>query len=613
MANRIWHYLKKNDKTETIQNCIFVDTETAQVPLDSGGVTHVLKYGYGFFYRRGKRGKWNLRSQFRFDESLDFWQWVQSNTRPRSTVWVWCHNSSFDYPVLDSFRILTNAGFRVESAIIDSPPTVIKWRRGSVNVILCDTLNLWRMSLRELGQYVGLPKYREHPDSHTLYYDSLYCRRDVEIIARAVTEWTDFLVREDLGGFCPTIASQSMRTFRHKYMKDPILIDNDRQALSTARACYHGGRVECGYIGKQTGEFVMLDVNSMYPYVMKTGQFPVSLVRTYDRLGTKELTEILSEFCVCLLGEFDISRPFLGIPINGKLIFPTGKFHAYACTPEVEYALKRGELRRVGKVAVYKKASAFTEFVTDLHGKRVAAIESGKLMEVRHWKLLLNSFYGKWGQNGRKDILVGRCDPSIFRSEVCIDSVTGRHFMRRYFGGIVSETGEDGESFESHPAIAAHVTAQARMVLWALIEKVPPEDYLYSDTDGILIRATALDLFRDALGNKELGKLKQVGTYREVVINGCKDYSLDGKVTLKGVRPTALQINDGVYRQDKWSSLKGLLRKGDLSSPFTVPITKTLLRHYDKGVTLDSGIVRPFHLPDDAGLLGWDGMSALNS
>jgi hypothetical protein len=48
--------------------------------------------------------------------------------------------------------------------------------------------------------------------------------------------------------------------------------------------------------------------------------------------------------------------------------------------------------------------------------------------------------------------------------------------------------------------------------------------------------------------------------------------------------------------QDQWSTLKGLLRLGDVSAPITSSISKQLSRRYAKGLITPSGQVLPYSL-----------------
>lgn len=601
---RKWHYLKINEKTETVRRLIFVDTETRDVQWDKGYTGKELVFGWACATRRNNKGAWTKPDWKRFTTPEEFWLWAMHFTVKKEKTWVWCHNSSFDYPALHAFSHLPELGWTMKSAIIDAPPTIIKYISGGKTLVLCDTLNIWRMSLKELGDRIGLKKLTMPETWGGTDEDDIYCRRDVEIIYKSVTEWLDFLRANDLGGFCPTIASQSMRAYRHRFMRDKILIDANGVACDISRGAYHGGRVEAGQIGAFQGDFYSLDVNSMYPFVMSYLEVPLRVVGVSRNVEVNWLPKLLEKYAICAHVRLNTNEAAFGILHNGKLCFPVGRFDAYLSSPELKYALKIGALEEIYIAASYEKSLAFREFVLELYRYKEEATNRGDLIEARHFKLLLNSFYGKWGQNGRKWVDVGPCDPRLFRRWIERNAQTGKKTIRRQFGGRTFERLQEAESTHSHPAIAAHITAEARMVLWALIKEVPPSEYFYCDTDGLLVSIRGLQCLKDRLHDSRLGGLKVVRAFHDLTINGAKDYIIDGQQTLKGIRPTAQRLDEKTYRQIRWTSLVGLLGLGSADLPLTIDVTKTLSRTYDKGNVGVDGMVTPFHFPLGEGVRG---------
>jgi DNA polymerase type B, organellar and viral len=593
---RFAHYLKPNERSETISHCIFVDTETDEIALPDGYKGHKLRFGWACSVKRAREGHWGKTHWKKFLDPEEFWIWANTTCASRHKAWMWCHNSSFDYPVLDAFRLLPKMGWNLYSAIIDAPPTIVQYRCETKTLVLCDTLNIWRMSLLELGKKIGVPKLKMPTTWGVTSDDDTYCQRDVQIIMTAVTDWADWLRDNDMGGFSPTIAAQAMRSFRHRWLDDRILIENNDLSLSLARDCYHGGRCEAHFIGRKTEPVHSLDVNSMYPYVMATCQMPVRLKGISYQTQVHHLPKLLEQYCLCAHVRLKTQDPAYPVILNGKLCFPVGEFDCHLTTPEIEHALHGGSLVEIHLCAAYERGAPFRRFALELYNHKEEASRAGRLVEERQWKLLLNSFYGKWGQNGRHWVPVGTCDPRLFRVRSEIDAQTLKQTHFRDFGGITLKRAEDSECLQSHPAIAAHITAHARMILFTLIGQLSPQDYLYCDTDGLLVLEPALDQLRDRLDNYKLGSLKRVAAYSDVTVYGCKDLVLDGKATLKGIRREAQNLALGEYRQIKWSSLRGLLGLNSLDMPRTLEIDKTLCRIYTKGIVGPDGYVSPIHL-----------------
>jgi hypothetical protein len=484
----------------------------------------------------------------------------------------------------------------MRDAIIDSPPLVMRFQRYTSKIVLTDTLNIWRMSLQKLGRLTGLAKLDLPPSWTNTESDDEYCRRDVDIIMTAVCDWADFLVREDMGKFCLTVAGQAMQTFRHRYLNDQILIDDDRVALDIARKSYRGGRVECLYVGEMHGPLYLLDINSLYPYCMASFEYPTKLIRVIENPSASEVKDLVSQYLLCAEAVITTRSPSVAVRRENKLIFPTGRFQAYVTTPELIHHIDQSDLVAVKRCAVYEKGRPFVQFVANLYDRRLQAKATGNIVESEHYKLLLNSFSGKWGQNGIKWTTVGRTDKTGIAFWLEIDYTTDEVTNYRRWDGLVQRKDTYPESSNSHPAIAAHITSYGRMVLWALMRQMPPKTALYCDTDSILVTEDGFKHVEQTISDKILGGIKLVGKYSHAHIYGAKDYVLDGIRTCKGVREQAVDLGAGHFRQERWIGFRRALRKGWLDAPRVFTLDKTLKRIYDKGLVGSDGWITPFEL-----------------
>lgn len=594
-ARRREHYLRANDRSETIHQCVWYDCETRPVVGDDGATEHHLVFGWAAYRRRGRDGQWLTPQWHRFTSGEQLWRWIVKHTSDRKTLYVWAHNQSFDWQASDGMVQLRELGYSMTSAIVDSPPFIMQWRSDTRKICVTDTLNIWLMNLKSMGKLTGLAKLEMPATWSESASDDEYCRRDVEIIMYAICDWADFLVVNDLGKMQLTVASQAMQTFRHRYLTDNILIDNDERALSIARSSYRGGRVECFRIGTINGPLYLLDINSLYPYVMMSEEYPLRLVRTSEHITMEELTEILSQYCVCATVTVNLHEPCLALRDRHKLIFPTGRFRAHATSPELRYLIETKQLVSVEECAIYERGRPFVGFVNDLYARRIAHKSAGREIESEHYKKLLNSFSGKWGQNGRKWVDCGPVEHNNITFIRAIDADTDQVTEYRTFGGRLQRRETLPESLNSHPAIAAHFTAYGRMVLWALMREATREQYLYCDTDSILVTVEGLHHLNDRINDKSLGGLKLVGEFAHVTLYGCKDYILDGRRVCKGLRDSAVDLGDGSWRQTRWTSFRGALRRGTVARPVSQEIIKRLRRSYDKGIVRADGVVLPLH------------------
>jgi len=595
------HWLARNHSCETPQLAIWFDTETDQVADGPDTVKHVLRFGWAACRRINPRGRWTAPKWRRFETPGDFWSFVESCTRDRARLWIFAHNIGFDFPVVHGFHQLPARGWELTSAVIDSPPTILTYKRGRRTIKLCDTLNIWRVPLAVLGEQQGMDKLpMPAPDAPRDQWDR-YCRRDVEVIMTACLTWWHYLLAHDLGGFAPTLAGQAMRAYRHRFMPARIFVDDNPRALELARRCYTGGRVECWHIGDLRGPLYQVDVNSMYPHVMREFDYPTALLGFYTAATLDELLEWSRKYALCAQVIIETRVPAYAVMRDGRLIFPTGRFTAHLTTPELCYALERGHVIAGGDCAVYDKATLFRSFVDEFYARRLEYAAAGDDLAAWQTKILLNSLYGKFGQRGRRWEVLYQTDDMSTRvwTDYDVDDDTVTEY--RQFGGVVQALVEDGESRDSHPAIAAHVTAYARMMLWRLICRAGRQNVFYMDTDCLLVNSAGYARLRPLVHSERLGGLKLEGQYNRVELRGPKDYTFDGRQRVKGIKRGARPVGLNAFEQEQWTNLPGLLRLGDMTAPRTRRVTKRLRRVYEKGRVQAGGRVLPFHLRGECG------------
>lgn len=600
-SGRTAHWLTPNHRAHTPVRVIWMDTETSPEPHPDGGERHVLTFGWAKYRRRHRGRTWSKGEWLRITDAGMWWDWALSKAHARTSLTVLAHNAAYDNTVLDAWRELPLRGWRLKSAVFDSPPFLMTFKRGSMTLRLWDTMNWWKTSLKSIGERVGREKLERPDDWSDVGRDDEYCRRDVEILETATLEWWEFLRKNDLGSVAPTLAAQSLTTFRHRYLTHRLLCDDNAESHEMARAAYSGGRVECFRLGRARGPWTLYDVRSMYPYVMRERAYPTVLRSVYKRVGVSEIHDLCQGASVIAETVLDTSEAAYPIREDGRLLFPTGCFPATLTTPELLYALKRDHVAEVGRVAVYSQATIFRGFVDDLYRLRMEARARGDDMMTWHLRLLMNSLYGKFGQVMRKDVHVGTSPDLTPRVWTEYDFETGESTKMRAFAGQIHRLEVGGESWWSHPAIAAHVTAYARLHLWRLIREAGLRDVAYCDTDSLLVSERGAARLHGQFIGDALGSLQIEGRADTVRIHGPKDYDFGFKSRTKGVRPSATWTGPNTVEQDYWYGLKGLVAAGDVSAPRVKRITKHLSRVYRKGRVLPGGRTRPWRLPAEIG------------
>jgi hypothetical protein len=560
------HFIKANHHTKLPLRMIWVDTEALNQDGQVAPGRQTLTFGVAVYerYADGQTDTVVSSDRLEFTDPYIFWEWVESKIDPKTCVWVMAHNWNYDAGILDTSNILPALGFTLAKYVNGKPPLIVSWKKNGHNIRMVDTLNYFAGSVASLGQSVGLPKLDMPADDAPDAEWKVYAWRDVEIIRLAFLGFRSFVREQDLGVMQSTLASQSFSAFRHRFMRHQIAAHDNEEALLLERRAFHGGRTESFWRGHAHGPLYKLDINSMYPAIMAKEKLGYSF-ETYFPIFVKSWWEKARRTDRAIVAEVEIQtdEPVYGIVYEGKLVFPVGTFWTTLTTPEIDYAAEHGHIKRIGAFAIHKRDVLFKDFVDHFYGLRLEYRTAGNATYDYMAKILMNSCYGKWGQNGRKWIETDEYDwPDTwdYGHEGYIEKPDGELVKLRWRLGRVQMLLTDGESENSVPMIAAEITAYGRVQLWKLAKKAGIENVYYADTDSLVVNETGYHALRAEIDPTLLGAVKLEATLEYGRFIAPKDYSTWAGIPwaieekIKGVRAKAIRLGDNNYRQDVFSS-----------------------------------------------------------
>lgn len=312
-----------------------------------------------------------------------------------------------------------------------------------------------------------------------------------------------------------------------------------------ARQFYFGGRVEClRGAGDFVGNYKLFDINSSYPDVMANRQHPIGDFHDYSiRAG-------IPSNDTCFL-DLDCTNhgALIGRDENGETVstIARGRFHTTIHEFEVACRYNLIEDVKINYCIDCSQRTTFRDFIVPRYEKRQtvkAELNKLKSLGMDHGqyfhdlkkddlflKLLLNSCYGKFGQ-----------DPSRYKEHYITDPE--EQPPDEWMASIKQLPPDvrplyEGPHFE-HPAywiwikpaprfhynnvgVAASVTGAARASL--LIGLQHATDPIYCDTDSILCKALSpaqgLVIDKTALGGWDMED-----EYSRVIVAGKKLYSV---------------------------------------------------------------------------------------
>lgn len=593
------HAIKGEKSFAMPRHLFFFDTETRMRKRKNGDVEHSLRLGWACYWRRGDAKREDSETWHSFKTCASFWEFLFSCTGKRVKLWCIARNLSFDFTILHGWKYLREAGYTLKFFHSKGATSIISVVKDNASIVFLDSMNWFVESLEKTGKRIGIPKM--HVDFDTVQDPELstYCKNDVRIELENFRLFIRFLTDNRIARLCYTQGSTAMAAYLARHYKTPIWIHNNKEAVDLERAAYKGGRVEAFYVGTLTkGPFTVVDVNSLYPFVMREYEYPCRYLFQAHYPTLPEFTDYLGKYaCVA---EVVVKTPVPIYPVRTeRTLFPIGCFRAALTTPELLQATSQGHLVKVVRAVMYDKADLFSTYVRSLYDMRVAFKAAGNDAYVELCKKLMNTLYGKFGQKAEdwEKVAEDPNEPDHYEYLIEADK-PGKTTLRWIMGECFQCVGK-GESFDSFPAIAAHVTAYGRLWLWRLMEMAGSGNYFYCDTDSLIVNSKGLKRLKGEMSETELGKLKTVEVSQSLTIHGLKDYVTDAKTVTKGIRRTAERIDDGVFAQDKWPSIQGMLRSGHRGKYIVERQVKHLSRSYEKGTVLPSGSVVPFVLEAD--------------
>lgn len=359
-----------------------------------------------------------------------------------------------------------------------------------------------------------------------------YMRTDVLSTYDLVTKfYTDFPGKHTMGS-----ASMGALKELHPYGK------LNETADGMIRPYYTGGMVRAIKPGIHEGNYTYVDVNSMYPYVMKRYKHPIGTnpLRQYPTMET-------------LQGLIDEGIPFFAdvdatcggwLPFRTKegLTYPKGRRRYHTTSHELKVCLERDliKIHKIHDIMTSTENGSFGDFVDKYMSEKVDAKKRGDKWDEVRSKLILNSCYGKFGQNPE----------NYFEYKIVIYDGANTVFPDEKQGWVLDLMVNNSMEIWKRPSpsrdyynvgIAASITGAARSVLIeALNDVVGP---MYCDTDSIICEdpgTLPLDKFK-------LGSWDVEAEGDMVAIHSPKTYVMynngeEVKLSAKGFRLTGEDI-----------------------------------------------------------------------
>lgn len=354
-------------------------------------------------------------------------------------------------------------------------------QRKTKKIKFLDSLKILPFSVAETAQAFNLPISKleidydkPRPIGYQLTQEEIeYIRHDCEIIARAIK----YLLDDGLDRM--TTAANALHDYKamegkpkfERLYPDPTYYDSD------VRQAYRGGYtyVKEEIAGQTILGGIVLDVNSLYPYVMHDCFLPYGEPKFFKgKYKPDKLYDVYVQMISC---HFELKRNHLPtVQIKGSSMFVNTEYLTSSNGEDVVMILTNVDLAlfldhydvtNLEYISGWKWKSSdqlFREYIDKWNAVKVEATKEGNKPRRTLAKLQLNSLYGKFGMNPKT------------RSKIPYFDKEENHVKYK-----------DGEPEERKPLyipVATFVTSYARNITIRAAQSVY-DRFLYADTDSL--------------------------------------------------------------------------------------------------------------------------------
>lgn len=574
---------------------LFTDTETASEKDDQDNVHH-FKIGWIFVWKSEDKPIMKYVTREFFDNADTYNAFFETFAIKHQNITICGHNIFFDLQCAGFFKYFTEKGWQLDWLYDKGLTYILRIVNKKVKIMIISSTNYFDCSLKELGDIIGVKKIEIDLRKARGKKLKDYCYRDTEIVCKGIWYYIQFIKDNDLGRMALTKSSQALVAYRTRFMDKKIYKHSEEDAFDIERKAYFGGRTEAFFIGKVKGsEFLYIDFNSMYPYVMNKYQYPVKMVCLIDHEPDKKYIDFMDRYGLIAEVDLNTKEPAFAVRYKSKLIFPTGEFRTFLCSEALKYAVKKGYVKKFIRGAFYQMDDIFSDYINYFSDLRKKYRDDGNNVMTKLCKYMHNTLYGKWAEREIVTDMMDSPTTGDYNRKEIWDAVHGGFWVETHFMNQVIMQHYEGEGSHSMPAIASHITENARLELWKLIQAVGRERAIYCDTDSIIIHATDLHRVEKWIHPTRLGAVKIQERFKELRIDGAKNYRTDKFKHIKGIPEKAEEIAPGIFRFDSFQRQAACLKDARISGVRISSVTRTLKHQYNKGIVHDDGHVTPYH------------------
>ena len=439
-------------------------------------------------------------SNFIYGNSIDwFIEWCKKNSGTR----IYFHNLKFDgefiisYLLENGYEHITDKKERKDRSFrtliselgafysIEIYFKVTKSR--TKKVVIYDSLKILNFKVDKIAKEFNLPirklkidyKAKREKGHKLTEEEKDYLRNDVEIMARALDiMFNEGLTKMTIGSNALNNYKELNRHFRHYFPELAYEVDKD------IRRGYKGGFTYLNkkYEGKETDGGIVLDVNSLYPSVMKYNMLPVGEPVYFEgKYQEDKLHKLYIQSITCI---FELKPGKIPtIQIRDKLEFMPNEYVESSKGEYVTLILTNIDLKLFFEHYDIKDIhyncgwkfkgliGLFNSYIDYWSKVKIESKKNGNRALYQIAKLMLNSLYGKFGKNPVSRSKIPYLDNGIVRYKITKPEIGKSVYVP--VAMFITSYGRD------------KVIRTSQKIRDYSLEKYGKDLYVYSDTDSI--------------------------------------------------------------------------------------------------------------------------------
>lgn len=585
------HYLRANHAEWTPPALVALDTETQPA---GDGVMTIRCWVASLVSRKGGTTIVDSRVDAEGTTAQQVARQLTEWSARHPTLWVYCHNLSFDLTVLRLPVVLHDMGWEITDFALDGRAPWMRLSKGRAHITLADSWSWVPSSLEIIGGAVGVAKRPLPDDEDSLEAWLVRCRSDVDILLAMMSTLMDWWATTGRGRWSVTGAASGWNAYRHIPTPFKVVIDPSPEGISVERQGIYGGKRYVSRVGKLfAGQYVEIDISRAYTVAARDMPLPARRMRSFDSLPLDDPRIDSDRWGIIAEVTLDTDRPQWPKRAGGRVWYPVGRFRTTLAGPEILSARQAGALIAIHSGQTYQLAPhmrQWAEWCLTVADEHTPGIPGVVRMAAKQWG---RSVVGKWAQKQYTKVTLGPAPTLGWGYESAWMANTHTRASIVDLGGQRYMCYPDGDGENAFPAILAYIESHVRVALNKAIRAIGEQSFVQCDTDGILASVSGLmrrarhEDTRHAIhhgGGDFLNlivrgintltapfELRIKRTYSRVEIIGPQHIRLDGKRRFSGIPGSGEELDTDTVGAWTWPKLSQQMASG---------LSEGYVRHY---------------------------------